>query len=170
MSTKSEAGAVTEEQLIEQTLSDAQERLIEKYSIPKVNKALESIADQIPELKKAIVAGIEKTNELELNKFILKSYDDFDLSKRGYLQQKEFLAFLAYFFNSQQISLEAKTIQMIAKAIDKNGDKKYHKDQIFRTFNREERKEWIVCKRKEAEAKWIAKKQTVQEQKQQEIH
>lgn len=102
---KNSTNEISELEQIEKSMSQAQEQLIEKYGIPKVNVALENIAEIIPDLKKKIGAELEKS-EVKFNEDILDWYTKFDVSKKGYLLYDEFLAYLQYICNKYTISID----------------------------------------------------------------
>lgn len=85
-------------------------------------------------------------------------YEEFDVSNKGYLLYNEFLAYLSFICRELRISIDEKTMHIFAKAIDRNGDSMYHKDEIVHIYSGEERKEWFARKRKEAESNWLEKK------------
>ncbi len=124
-----------------------------------MNEALENIAETLPDLKAKIESiGIE---EPRFNNDILDFYKKFDFGNKGFLSFSEFTAYISFICKELQIPMDEKTLYLFAKAIDKNGDDQYDKDEIVHKYTKEERKEWFARRRVEAEAKWNAKKEAV---------
>ena len=143
----------------DKSIIQARQKLNDTHSIPRVNEALENIRETLPDLQAKIESiGIE---EPRFNHDIRDFYKKFDFGNKGFLCFQEFTAYISFICKELQIPMDEMTLYLFAKAIDKNGDGQFDKDEIMHKYTKEERTEWFARRRVEAEAKWNAKKETV---------
>lgn len=134
-------------------LMESRLQLLKSYGVPEINEQLvelDALITQIDE-KLVDVTKVENQNEWWLNATLLQFYSAYDEQKSGSIASHEWELLVTFFLKLLNVPIEEKHIAPLARIMDVNQDGRYSKDEIVRSYTKEEIKDYFESKRKKIE-------------------
>jgi hypothetical protein len=134
----------TQQEALDSAIESARSKLAEDYCIPNVTEGMNELEEVVESLNSKFSNLMKESWEPEVNQNILLMCKEFDVENTGCLDFQTMSKFVMKLFFALKIGLDPKSVKLILRVIDVDGDGMFSYDEIVRKYNREERKQWFA--------------------------